>query len=79
VEDVNKLSAADVAEKLLSGDIDVRLGAIMCNRLQDEWAQRCEPTGVIETVRYQLLGTADLTADEYLAAARLDLEFLSLG
>lgn len=79
VEAVNKLSAADVAEKLLNGDIDVRLGAIMCNRLQDEWAQRCEPTGVIETVRFQLLGTADLTADEYLAAARLDLEFLSLG
>lgn len=79
VEAINKLSAAEIAKQLLSDDVDMRLGAIMCNRLQDEWAQKCEPTGVIETIRFQLLGTADMTVDEYLAASRLDLEFLSLG
>lgn len=79
VDSVNRLSATDIAEQLLSGEIDMRLGALMCNRLQDEWAQKCEPTGVIETVEFQLLGTADLTAGEYLASSRLDLEFLSIG
>lgn len=79
VEAINKLLTADIAEQLLNGDIDMRLGAFMCNRLQDEWAQKCEPTGVIESIRFQLLGTADLTADEYLNSSRLDLEFLSIG
>ena len=79
VDSINRLSAADIAEQLLNGEIDMRLGAFMCNRLQDEWARKCEPTGVIETVRFQLLGTDDLTAGEYLASSRLDLEFLSIG
>ena len=77
VEAANRLSAADIAEKLLNGEIDMRLGAVMCNRLQDEWAKKCDPTGVIETVQFQLLGADDLTAAQYLNSTRLDLEFLS--
>ncbi|MDE0215825.1 MAG: hypothetical protein OXN79_04505 [bacterium] len=79
VDSINRLSAGEIAKHLLNGDIDMRLGALMCNRLQDEWAHKCEPTGVIESVRFQLLGTADLTAAEYLNSSRLDLEFLSIG
>ena len=52
VEAANRLSAAEIAGKLLNGEIDMRLGAVMCNRLQDEWAKKCDPTGVIETVQF---------------------------
>ena len=77
VERVNAMAAPEIAQKLSEGVADSQAGTIMCGRLQKLWADRCEPTGSIQSIEFELLGTDDMTVDIYLATQSFDLEFLS--
>ncbi len=77
VQRVNAMKAPAIAQKLYDGVADLQAGALMCERLQELWADRCEPTGSIQSIEFELLGTDDMTVDVYLASQSFDLEFLS--
>lgn len=77
VDRIHGLSAADLAGQLISGSIDTRIGGLVCERLGVLWSQRCEPEGRIATVEFALIGTDDMTVDEYLRSVSFDLEFLT--
>ena len=77
VEQIHGLSAPKLAAQLNAGGIDARIGGLVCERLEVKWSKRCEPVGRIAAVEFALIGTDDMTVDEYLRSASFDLEFLT--
>lgn len=79
VEEVSRLSAAEVAQWLCGGTGGDEYGLLLCERMQRLWSDRCECKGSIASVEFALLGTDDMTVEEYLRSFSFDLEFLSPG
>lgn len=77
VEAITSMPAADIAQRLCDGVSDPQVGALMCERLEQLWAERCAPTGTVRSVAFQLVGVDDMTVDTYLKSYAFDLEFLS--
>lgn len=77
VEAITSLPAADIAQKLCDGVSNPQIGALMCERLEQLWADRCTPTGRVRSIEFELVGTDDMTVDTYLESYSFDLEFLS--
>ena len=77
VEQVNGFSGAELAEQLCKGVADAGRGGFMCERLERLWSEKCECLGPIATVEFALIGTDDMTVDEYLRSFSFDLEFLT--
>lgn len=77
VEEVASMPAAEIAQRLCDGVSDPQTGALMCERLEQLWADRCAPTGAVRSIEFELVGTDDMTVDTYLNTYPFDLEFLS--
>ena len=77
VEAITSLPAARIAQMLCDGVAHPQTGALMCERLEQLWADRCAPTGTVRSIEFELLGVDDMTVDAYLNSYSFDLEFLS--
>ena len=77
VEAITSMPAADIAQRLCDGVSDPQIGVLMCEQLQQHWADRCEPTGTVRSIEFELVGVDDMTVDTYLETYSFDLEFLS--
>ena len=77
VEQVHGLSAAELAEQICNREVGAERGGLMCERLELLWSERCDCVGKIATVEFALLGTEDMTVDEYRRSVSFDLEFLT--
>ena len=77
VEEIASMPAADIAQRLCEGVSDPQIGALMCERLEQLWSERCVPTGTVGAIEFQLIGADDMTVDTYRKSYSFDLEFLS--
>ena len=77
VEQVRAMPAASIATELITGVADAGLAQLMCDELQRHWAGRCPPQGVVTSIDFSILGSDEMTVDEYLATYSLDTEFLT--
>lgn len=77
VEEIASMPASDIAQELCDGVSDPQVGALMCERLEQHWSDRCEPTGTVRSIEFELVGVDDMTVDTYLKSYSFDLEFLS--
>ena len=77
IETIASMPATRIAQRLCDGVTDPTVGALMCERLEQLWADRCVPTGTVRSIEFQLLGADDMTVDSYLKSYSSDLDFLS--
>ena len=77
VEQVHGLPAAVLAEQICTGSAGADRGGLMCERLELLWSERCDCVGRIATIEFALIGTDDMTVDEYRRSVSFDLEFLT--
>lgn len=77
IETITSLPATRIAQLLCEGVADPKTGALMCERLEQLWADRCVRTGIVRSIEFELLGVDDMTVDTYLKSYSFDLEFLS--